>query len=117
VLPLVLYLLVVDESNPRSVAFQLAALSSHIDTLPQSAMGGSRIDEQRSALSLLTQVRVAQAGDLAKVDADGRRTGLEALLSRQVEGLPQLSDTIGRRYFNLVEKGARWVRARSRVDT
>ena len=30
--------------------------------------------------------------------------------------LPQLSDAIGRRYFNLIEKDARWVRARSRVD-
>ena len=34
----------------------------------------------------------------------------------QVALLPSLSDTIGRRYFNLIEKDARWVRARSRVD-
>ena len=39
VLPLVLDLLLVDESNPRSIAFQLAALSRHIDTLPQSGRG------------------------------------------------------------------------------
>ena len=30
--------------------------------------------------------------------------------------LPILSDTIGRSYNNLIEKDARWVRARSRVD-
>ena len=30
--------------------------------------------------------------------------------------LPALSDGIGRRYFNLVEKGARWVRARARDE-
>jgi uncharacterized alpha-E superfamily protein len=57
VLPLVLDLLLVDESNPRSIALQLAALSRHIDTLPQSGEGGGRIDEQRTALSLLTRVR------------------------------------------------------------
>src|SRR5262249_14621736 len=36
VLPLVLDLLLVDETNPRGVAFQLAALVRHIDTLPHS---------------------------------------------------------------------------------
>ena len=116
VLPLVLDLLLVDESNPRSIAFQLAALSRHIDTLPQSGEGGGRIDEQRMALSLLTRVRVAQAQELAKAGPDGRRAELEALLDEQVAMLPHLSDAIGRRYFNLVEKDARWVRARSRVD-
>jgi uncharacterized alpha-E superfamily protein len=116
VLPLVLDLLLVDESNPRSIAFQLAALVRHIDTLPQSGEGGGRIDEQRTALSLLTRVRVARAPELAKASADGRRAELEALLGEQVAMLPNLSDAIGRRYFNLVEKDARWVRARSRVD-
>ena len=116
VLPLVLDLLLVDESNPRSIAFQLAALMRHIDSLPQSGESGGRIDEQRTALSLLTRVRVAQAQELAKAGPDGRRAELEALLGEQVALLPHLSDTIGRRYFNLVEKDARWVRARSRVD-
>jgi hypothetical protein len=61
-------------------------------------------------------VRVARAQELAKAGPDGRRVELEALLGEQVALLPHLSDTIGRRYFNLVEKDARWVRARSRVD-
>jgi uncharacterized alpha-E superfamily protein len=116
VLPLVLDLLLVDESNPRSIAFQLAALSRHIDTLPQSEEGGGRIDEQRTILTLLTRVRVARAEELAKVGPESRRADLEALLGEQVAMLPILSDTIGRRYFNLIEKDARWVRARSRVD-
>jgi uncharacterized alpha-E superfamily protein len=116
VLPLVLDLLLVDESNPRSIAFQLAALSRHIDSLPQSGEGGGRIDEQRTALSLLTRVRVARAQELAKAGPDGKRAELAALLGEQVALLPNLSDAIGRRYFNLVEKDARWVKARSRVD-
>jgi hypothetical protein len=37
-------------------------------------------------------------------------------LSEEVEALPALSDAIGRRYFNLVEKRAKWVRARSRDE-
>jgi uncharacterized alpha-E superfamily protein len=115
-LPLVLDLLLVDESNPRSIAFQLAALARHIDTLPQSVEGHGRIEEQRLALSLLTQVRLADVASLAKTDADDVRVGLQGLLLQQVATLPTLSDVIGRRYFNLVEKDAKWVRALSRAD-
>ena len=117
VLPLVLDLLLVDESNPRSIAFQLAALSRHIDTLPQSGEGGGRIDEQRTALTLLTRgARGAGAGAAPRPGRTAGASELEALLDEQVAVLPHLSDAIGRRYFNLVEKDARWVRARSRVD-
>ncbi|KAB2910950.1 MAG: circularly permuted type 2 ATP-grasp protein, partial [Hyphomicrobiaceae bacterium] len=116
ILALLLDLLLIDESNPRSVAFQLAALSRHIDTLPQSGDGGARIEEQRTILSLLTQLRVVQASALAQTAADGTRPELERVLGQQVALLPPLSDAIGRRYFNLVEKGARWVRARSRTE-
>jgi uncharacterized circularly permuted ATP-grasp superfamily protein/uncharacterized alpha-E superfamily protein len=115
-LPLVLDLLLVDESNPRSIAFQLAALARHIDTLPQSVEGHGRIEEQRLALSLLTQVRLADVASLAKPDADDARVGLQGLLRQQVATLPTLSDAIGRRYFNLVEKDAKWVRALSRAE-
>lgn len=113
---LVLDLLLVDESNPRSVAFQLAALNREIATLPQSQEGRARIAEQRLALALLSDLQVADVDELARRGGDGQRPALAALLQRQDDKLPDLSDAIGRRYFNLVEKGARWVRARSRVD-
>ena len=115
-LPLVLDLLLIDESNPRSIAFQLAALSRHIDTLPQSGKGRGRIEEQRLALSLLTQVRLADVASLDRREADGTRHALQVLLRQQIATLPHLSDVIGRRYFNLLEKGAKWVRARSRSE-
>jgi uncharacterized circularly permuted ATP-grasp superfamily protein/uncharacterized alpha-E superfamily protein len=115
-LPLVLDLLLVDENNPRSVGFQLAQLLRHIETLPQSGEGGARIEEQRVALTLLTNVRLADVTTLARPETDGTRVNLQKLLSEQVEALPVLSDTLGRRYFNLVEKRAKWVRARSRDE-
>jgi uncharacterized alpha-E superfamily protein len=115
-LPLVLDVLLIDESNPRSVGFQLAALSRHIDSLPQSGEGRGRIEEQRMALSLLTQMRLADVGSLVKVEADGARLGLQKLLGGQVASLPDLSDVIGRRYFNLTEKDAKWHRVYSRAE-
>jgi uncharacterized circularly permuted ATP-grasp superfamily protein/uncharacterized alpha-E superfamily protein len=115
-LPLVLDLLLIDESNPRSIAFQLAELARHIDTLPQSGDGGGRIEEQRMALSLLSSVRLADVVSLARPGQDGARTTLQKLIEEEVSTLAGLSDVIGRRYFNLVDKGVKWVRARSRDE-
>ncbi|HXE69433.1 MAG TPA: circularly permuted type 2 ATP-grasp protein [Hyphomicrobiaceae bacterium] len=115
-LPLVLDLLLIDESNPRSIAFQLAELARHIDALPQSGDGGGRIEEQRMALSLLSSVRLADVVSLAKPGQDGARTTLQHLLYEEVSTLAGLSDVIGRRYFNLLDKGVKWVRARSRDE-
>jgi uncharacterized circularly permuted ATP-grasp superfamily protein/uncharacterized alpha-E superfamily protein len=115
-LPLLLDLLLIDEANPRGVAFQLSELARHIDGLPQSREGGARIEEQRTALALLTGVRLADVTLLAKSEADGTRPSLVALLGEQTAALESMSDALGRRYFNLVEKGAKWVRARSRDE-
>ena len=116
-LPLVLDLLLIDESNPRSVAFQLEAVNRHIGSLPQSHEGRGRLEEQRLALALFSDLQIADVAVLAKAGTDGKRQALMQLLERQKAGMPQLSEAIAKRYFNLVEKGARWVRARSRVDT
>ena len=113
-LPLVLDLLIVDETNPRSLAFQLAALSAHIDTLPQAGKGHERTEIQRMALSMLNDVRLTDVATLAEVQDDGRRSQLSMLLAAQVTRIPQLSDGLTRRYFSVVEKGPRWARARSR---
>jgi uncharacterized alpha-E superfamily protein len=113
-LPLVLDLLLLDDTNPRSIAFQLERIAGHVDSLPQSATSGRRIEEQRLALSLVTAVRLADVAPLAETDGAGARPGLSRLLDEQSCALDALSDLVGRRYFNLVEKGVRWVRAGER---
>jgi uncharacterized circularly permuted ATP-grasp superfamily protein/uncharacterized alpha-E superfamily protein len=114
ILPLVLDLLLTDETNPRSLAYQLAALSQHIDQLPRG--GQQRIEESRLLLSLLTQVRVSNANELARSATDGTRPRLETLLSEQLAILPQLSEALGRRYFALIDKEPRWTRAGVRSE-
>jgi len=68
------------------------------------------------ALSLLSQMRLADMAALGKVEADGTRPALQKLLGGQVASLPDLSDVIGRRYFNLTEKDAKWHRVYSRAE-
>ena len=113
-LTLLLDLLLIDESNPRSIAFQLAHIERHIDGLPQSGSGGGRMQEQRIVLSLLSSVRLADVQSLTRIESDGRRMGLQKLLDEQASAFDDLTDMIARRYFALVEKGIKWVRAGSR---
>jgi uncharacterized circularly permuted ATP-grasp superfamily protein/uncharacterized alpha-E superfamily protein len=115
-LPLLLDLLLVDESNPRSIAFQLSEIARHIDNLPQSGGQYARVEEQRMALSLLTGVRLADVASLAAAEPDGSRKRLQKLLDEQTETLSELSDVIGRRYFNLVEEGVKWARVHAQVE-
>ena len=113
-LPLVLDLLLIDETNPRSLAYQLAALSAHIDQLPQGGAQLGRLDESRLLMALLTRVRMAEIARLAESGIGGARVTLVELLAEQNQQLLELSEAIGRRYFALVDKGPRWVRSGAR---
>ena len=112
----VLDLLVVDETNPRSLGFQLAALAAHTDTLPQAGNGGGRTEVQRIVLALLNEVRLTDVGKLAELDGQGRRGALSALLNAQITACPQLSDALTRRYFSVFERAPQWVGTRSRQE-
>jgi len=110
--PLVLDLLLVDETNPRGIAFQLVELLEHIANLPLASQDAVRTPEQRMALDLLTQVRLADIERMRVVDQNGERTVLANALGNLITGLPQLSDIISRRYFSLTEEQPQRVHTR-----
>ena len=112
VLPLVLDLLMVDESNPRGIGYQLRAISDHLQALPQSSPHAPHNEEQRLILDLMTRVRLAKVADFEHADPDGRRPELKELLNYLISGLPKLSEAITRRYFNLTEDELRRVYTR-----
>jgi uncharacterized alpha-E superfamily protein len=93
----VLDLLLLDESNPRGVAFQLAQLDAHFALLPSE--GPHRSPGHRLILKLLTGVRLAEVEGLCGRGEGGRLERLDGLLGELADGLPQLSDIIGRSYF------------------
>jgi uncharacterized circularly permuted ATP-grasp superfamily protein/uncharacterized alpha-E superfamily protein len=96
----VLDLLLADETNPRSLAYQLAALSEGIDRLPRDSTLPGRSTEQRLVLANLTDLRLAELEALARPDQSGLRSGLVALLSKLEADLPVLSETVAASYFS-----------------
>ena len=110
----VLDLLLADESNPRSVGFQLAALERHVEALPHEGELPLSRPERRLALALLTELRLADIEELCAVDEDGNRPQLIRLLDRLGSELPRLSDVIARAYFSHAER-SRPVDAEGRV--
>jgi len=97
---LVLDLLLADEANPRSIAFQLARLQEDVDQLPASHAAIRRPTEARLALALLTGVQLADVRDLVRDGDTGSHAALESLCSRLIKQLNQLSETLTRQYFS-----------------
>ena len=95
----VLDLLLLDESNPRSVAFQLAAIMQHVDSLPQLSDHEVRRPEQQFALSLLSTVRLADVATLTHVNSQNERLALHHLLARTADQALRLSETISQRFL------------------
>ena len=96
----VLDLLLADETNPRSLAYQLAALGESIDRLPRDPALPGRSTEQRLVLANLTELRLADIDTLARAEQSGCRTRLVALVSRLEADLPVLSEVIAASYFS-----------------
>ncbi|MEM9139536.1 MAG: circularly permuted type 2 ATP-grasp protein [Pseudomonadota bacterium] len=89
-------LMVLDETNPRSLAFQLAALEQVLSEMP-SEIPYRRADH-RHALALLTELRLKDAATLTQVK-NGDRAALAGLATRAEDGLAELSDLVGRAFF------------------
>jgi uncharacterized circularly permuted ATP-grasp superfamily protein/uncharacterized alpha-E superfamily protein len=97
----VLDLLLADETNPRSLVFQIAALAEDVEFLPrESSSQPRRSPEQRLMLSSLTELRLAEADQLAEADESGERPRLQELLDRLSQNLPALSDALTHAYLS-----------------
>jgi uncharacterized alpha-E superfamily protein len=95
----VLDLLMTDETNPRSVGFQLVALADHAEHLPRDESEPMLNTEQRTMLAVLTGMRLADINSLATVDREGYRQNLDRLLTRVAQQLRSLSDSITHKYL------------------
>ncbi len=95
----VLDLLLCDEDNPRSLAYQVAALAGHVGRFPRERDGGDPGAALLLAHAALAELRGSEVRRLARSRPDGSLPGLEALLEALAFALPELSETIGATYF------------------
>ncbi len=97
---LVLDLLLVDESSPRSLAFQLKRLDEYITRLPQAKNAALRTAESKFILSMVSSIRLVEINDLIQLKEDGTWGSLEAFLDKLAADLRGLSSALTSSYFN-----------------
>ncbi|MEN1682118.1 MAG: circularly permuted type 2 ATP-grasp protein [Planctomycetota bacterium] len=101
----VLDLLMTDQSNPRSLAFQLQTLERHMGKLPRGPEDPpGAAAEERLAMSMAHAVRMTDIAQIADAYEIGQHEPLAALLDKLSEELPKLSDALSLKY--LVHAGA-----------
>ena len=98
---LVLDLLLVDESNPRSIGFQFASLLDHLEKLPEHGHISCRTEKALVSEAIHT-VRVTPMTELARRDPNGQLGALAALLQQLKADMYDLSDALAAHYLTPV---------------
>ena len=93
-------LLLADETNPRSVAHQLALIGGHLATLPHDAARPNMHQDQRIVLRLRTSIELANLAEVCSVAPGGRRDALNSFLSDILGQVRSLADAIAQMYFS-----------------
>lgn len=98
----VLELLLVDETNPRSLVYQFGELQEHIKALPRTYRVGHLSEEERLVLEAHTRLRLIDPAQMAAVDENkvGKRRELDKLLADMGKALTATSETLTRTYFS-----------------
>ena len=92
-------LLLTDETNPRSVGFQLAALADHVRQLPGKETNPLRNREMRIMIATQAELRLVDVEALARPREESVRWTLDSFLADMTLQLWQLSDSLTQTYF------------------
>lgn len=92
-------LLLTDETNPRSVGFQLGALADHVRQLPEKIGNPLRNRETRIMIAAQAELRLVDIEKLAEPKEHGARRYLDNFLADITIQLWNLSDSITQTYF------------------
>jgi uncharacterized circularly permuted ATP-grasp superfamily protein/uncharacterized alpha-E superfamily protein len=100
-LPMVLELLLMNETHPRSLAYQLYQLSIHVGALPRGKGKSQLSEEERLILKAYTDLRLCNVLELTQVnETEGIYTDLDRLLSNTSDLLWRLAEVIAEGYFS-----------------
>ncbi len=92
-------LAILDDTNPRSLLFQLLQLVKHFDRLPREKQSALPTDAQRLLISSVTSVRLLDPRELTTRDAAWHLGRTATVLREILQNLPRLSDAIAASYF------------------
>jgi uncharacterized circularly permuted ATP-grasp superfamily protein/uncharacterized alpha-E superfamily protein len=98
----VLDLVLADDSNPRSLAFQLRRLDDHLAALPKRTGDLTVLPVSQIANDLNAVVRMFDRGDVMRQSEGLPLSMLRDLLEESAHGLRSLSNAITRAYFTHV---------------
>ncbi len=92
-------LLLADETNPRSVLYQIRALGEHLDALPREA-GSPRSPQHLLLFEATASIQLADVNTICTADDNGERPRLQALLARLSVLFPEISNSLSGAYLN-----------------
>ena len=94
-------LLLCDESNPRSAAYQVVRLEAESKRLPQQSTAEALFSPlDRMLLRLVSDLRLADLKALSRADPDGRRSALQSFLVAAESMVSRIREDISRAYLN-----------------
>lgn len=98
----VLDLLVMDESNPKSIAFQCSRIAAHVEALPRPDNRRYATAEERLALEMLTAVRLLDLSGIdCKADRD-RHASLQTFLESMDRRLTDFARQVSAHYLTRI---------------
>lgn len=100
----VIDLLVLDESNPRSIAHQIATLKARANALPRATPAQSRGRDREIIDAMHARLKGFDAGDLTATDEKGARPALRELVEMIQDRLADLSNEYAESWFRLVSR-------------
>jgi uncharacterized circularly permuted ATP-grasp superfamily protein/uncharacterized alpha-E superfamily protein len=95
----VLDLLIADEANPRSIAFQIAGIEEHLSRLPRESNHPARSPDYQLAMRLRSRVRLTDIAAICQTSG-GSRLQLRSLLDDVIESFGKISELLGEIYFS-----------------
>jgi len=102
-LPAVVDLLLTDDTNPRSLAFQVATLAEHIRHFPHDEETAILSREEFLVESMYSSLRLADVLALSEQrNKRGQRTELAQFLDAITSQTLEMSDNLARKYFSHV---------------
>lgn len=92
-------LLMLDDTNPHSLIFQLNQLQKHFDRLPIEKQSALLSVGERILLRCVTRVKLMDPRELAHLGEDVEKLDAMRILTETLNDLPRLSEAIAVSYF------------------